>query len=289
MRNRRVTVVIPTFNRAHLLNDTIPSYIQDEVLEVIVIDDASTDNTIEVLTKLSQNNPRIKFLSNQKNIKQTGSKNIGILQCKTKYIYFGDDDSFLLSDSIHKLVNTMEVLDADIVGARALYMAPGESLIDTLQNNNITALSSIEVFNPLTFEHNFNMLTNSPILVSTCQACFLIKTEIAIKYKFCQWFIGPCQREESDYLIKLSAAGYQIYYESSACQINLPRNIAYGGAWSNVYKREFCLIYNHCIFTFRNFFFLKKIGGIYFIFNYLVFIYKNKFKYVYNNLLKNIL
>ena len=74
----KVSVIIPTYNRAHLLEKTIPTYFQQNVEEVIIVNDASTDNTKEILVKLKEKYPRIKFLNLEKNSKQTYCKNIGM-------------------------------------------------------------------------------------------------------------------------------------------------------------------------------------------------------------------
>ena len=47
-----ITVIIPTYNRAHLLPKIIPSYLQQRVSKIIIVDDASTDNTQEVVREL---------------------------------------------------------------------------------------------------------------------------------------------------------------------------------------------------------------------------------------------
>lgn len=95
-----VTVVIPSYNRAHLLELTIPSYIQPNVLEIIVVDDCSTDNTYEVIKKLQNKYPLIKYEKTPVNSKQTVAKNIGKRKANGEYVYFGDDDSLITSDSI---------------------------------------------------------------------------------------------------------------------------------------------------------------------------------------------
>ena len=48
-----ISVIIPSYNRAHLLQTTIPTYFQEGVGEVIIIDDCSTDNTQEIINKMS--------------------------------------------------------------------------------------------------------------------------------------------------------------------------------------------------------------------------------------------
>lgn len=102
-----VSVIMPSFNRAHLLPLTIPTYLQEDVLELIIVDDCSTDNTQSVVAELQKEYPQIVYVRNQRNSKQTFSKNVGIGLAKGEYIYFGDDDSILLPNSIKYLKETL--------------------------------------------------------------------------------------------------------------------------------------------------------------------------------------
>lgn len=52
---KTVTVVIPSYNRAKILPKTIPTYLQPDVNELIIIDDCSSDNTEQVVKKLQKN------------------------------------------------------------------------------------------------------------------------------------------------------------------------------------------------------------------------------------------
>ncbi|MCZ6088382.1 glycosyltransferase family A protein [Escherichia coli] len=66
----------------------MPSYFQDETLEVIVINDGSTDNTNSVLAELKEKYSQLVILENDTNKKQMYSKNRGIEIAKGKYIFF---------------------------------------------------------------------------------------------------------------------------------------------------------------------------------------------------------
>ena len=62
-----VSVVLPSFNRARLLPITIPTYFQEDVSEVILVDDCSSDNTAEVVKELQTRFPPLRYFRNEVN------------------------------------------------------------------------------------------------------------------------------------------------------------------------------------------------------------------------------
>lgn len=224
-----VSVVIPSYNRAHLLSYTIPSYAQDLVGEIIIVDDCSTDNTGEVIRQLQEKYPFIRYFRMPHNSKQTAAKNEGIKHAKFPYIYLGDDDSFITPDTIQELYSTLKAYDADVVGAKALYMHNQKELEHMnkfiLQNSRqVKSISDALDINKL-FYINFDFDCDFPQPVPFCPACALVKREIFDFIHFDVGYKGNAFREETDLFTRVSAAGYSIYYDSSAVQINLPRNI----------------------------------------------------------------
>ena len=79
MNEKLVSVIIPSYNRGFILEKTIPSYCQKNVGEIIIIDDASTDNTEEVIKKIQKTISILKYIKLTKNRKQTYAKNKGII------------------------------------------------------------------------------------------------------------------------------------------------------------------------------------------------------------------
>ena len=224
-----VSVVIPSYNRAHLLSYTIPSYAQELVGEIIIIDDCSTDNTQEIVKKLKNDFPIIRYFRMPHNSKQTAAKNEGIKHAKYPYIYLGDDDSFITPDTIQELYNTLITYDADVVGAKALYMHE-QCEMNTIDNfiqqysRQVKSAQDVLDINKL-FYINFDFDCNTPQPVPFCPACALVKREIFDFIHFDVNYRGNAFREETDLFTRVSAAGYSIYYDSSAVQINLPRNM----------------------------------------------------------------
>lgn len=226
----KVTVVVPTYKRAHLLEQTIPSYLQLGVAQLVLVDDCSPDNTPEVAQRLMAQYPQVMYLRNSVNGKQTTSKNRGKALAKTEYIYFGDDDSIMLPGAIQFLLQTAGETGSEIVGASALYLQDdkdGESSA-MARRRLVSRADDIVKLNRLQFD--FALETPQPMEVPVCHASFLIRTDAAKSVDFDTGYVGNCYREETDYLVRCRARGMKIAYDSRAVQINLPPSQATGGA-----------------------------------------------------------
>ncbi len=104
----KVSVIIPTFNRAKLLIEAIESVLAQKYrnYEIIVVDDGSTDETREVLIPYLAEQ-RIRYIF-QKNKKQASARNTGIRNSKGEYIAFLDSDDLWLSDKLELQVHALE-------------------------------------------------------------------------------------------------------------------------------------------------------------------------------------
>jgi len=102
-----VSVIIPTHNRAQLLPRAIRSVLGQtyENLELIIVDDGSTDNTPEIVKRFRA--PRILYLCHKVSRGAPVARNTGIQRAKGEYIAFLDDDDEWLP---HKLQTQLQVL-----------------------------------------------------------------------------------------------------------------------------------------------------------------------------------
>ena len=110
-RNRpRVSIVIPTYNRANLLDRSIRSVLNQtyQEFELIVVDDASTDNTSDVITKF--HDERIKFIRHDKNRGAGAARNTGIKAARYGYLAFHDSDDEWLPYKLEKQMRLFETL-----------------------------------------------------------------------------------------------------------------------------------------------------------------------------------
>jgi glycosyltransferase involved in cell wall biosynthesis len=107
MPNNTISVIIPTFNRSHLIETCIQSVFQQTYknFEVIVVDDGSTDNTKKVLEPYIQKK-QIKYFY-QKNRGQGAARNYGARHAKGEWLAFLDSDDTWKKDKLKKQINAI--------------------------------------------------------------------------------------------------------------------------------------------------------------------------------------
>jgi glycosyltransferase involved in cell wall biosynthesis len=95
-----VSVVIPTYNRAKLIRETLDSVLAQSIhdIEVIVVDDGSTDDTASLIDGYGQN---VRYLR-QENAGQGAARNRGIHAANSDYIAFLDDDDLWMANKLEK-------------------------------------------------------------------------------------------------------------------------------------------------------------------------------------------
>ena len=94
MNKPLISIIIPTFNRASMLDNSIESVRQQTFSdwELIIVDDASTDETENVIRKHMAEDIRIRYIKHNSNIGANATRNRGIQESSGDYIAFLDDD-----------------------------------------------------------------------------------------------------------------------------------------------------------------------------------------------------
>lgn len=104
----KVSIIIPTYNRAESLRSAITSVLNQSFqdFEIIIVDDASKDNTGEVVDAFKDT--RIKYIRHEVNKKEAGSRNTGLRNSIGDYIAFLDDDDEWLPDKLRLQVDLLD-------------------------------------------------------------------------------------------------------------------------------------------------------------------------------------
>src|ERR1051325_11615249 len=99
-----VSTIIPTYNRDELIGRSVQSVLSQtyQLLEVIVVDDASTDDTRDRIETLQQVDPRIQYVRHERNRGAQAARNTGIQAAKGEFIAFLDSDNEWLPQKLER-------------------------------------------------------------------------------------------------------------------------------------------------------------------------------------------
>lgn len=107
--NPLVSIIIPTYNRAHLISETLDSVVAQSYInwECIIVDDGSTDNSLEIFVHFNEKDRRF-FYYDRPNSKLKGPsscRNYGVEKSKGEYVIFLDSDDLLSITCLQDRIN----------------------------------------------------------------------------------------------------------------------------------------------------------------------------------------
>ena len=179
--NPKISIIISVYNGEGYLKTAVRSIQNQDFkdIEIIIIDDFSTDNSIKIIRELMKEDPRIVFLSNKENKGALYTKTKGVLQAKGKYVMTLDvDDLYASEDAFSTLYYEAEKYDLDIVGFGSI-----------INNKNILNKKIIKynyfenpiIFQPDIRERMYIKNKNGEITrLNSVIWCFFYKTELFI-------------------------------------------------------------------------------------------------------------
>ena len=120
--DKLISVIVPVYNSAKFLRQCIDS-IKDQTIreiELICVNDGSTDDSGAILTEYAAKDPRIQVINRINDGKgAAAARNLGLDHATGKYVIFLDGDDFFERDMLQKMVDSAEKNDADLVICRA--------------------------------------------------------------------------------------------------------------------------------------------------------------------------
>lgn len=107
MKNPKVSIVLPCYNGAKMIGEAIESVIAQtyQDWELIIVNDCSTDNTLEVAQSYAEKDQRIRVFSNEKNSKLPATLNHGFREAKGELWTWTSDDNLLLPTMLEEFVD----------------------------------------------------------------------------------------------------------------------------------------------------------------------------------------
>ena len=117
MNNPLISIILPVFNGEKYLAKAIKSCLEQtyETIEVIVVNDCSTDNTLAIVNEFVAQDSRVRLINNSENKRLPASLNIGHKEAKGEYLTWTSDDNIYQKDAIYKMYNTSKESNSDII------------------------------------------------------------------------------------------------------------------------------------------------------------------------------
>ena len=111
-----VSVIMPAYNAEPFIEEAIASVIAQTVAdwELIVIDDCSTDDTVQIVSAFVRQDPRIQLLTNASNMGVAKTRNRGLDLCRGQYVAFIDSDDVWHSHKLEKQLDLLKKTGAGI-------------------------------------------------------------------------------------------------------------------------------------------------------------------------------
>lgn len=120
----KISIIVPIYNSEAFLKKSIDS-IQVQTLqdiEIICVDDASSDCSVKILEDLQKNDERIKIIKLETNKGQGHARNVGMKSANGDYVGFVDSDDWVDANYFERLYQTAIEKNADIASAKIMYV-----------------------------------------------------------------------------------------------------------------------------------------------------------------------
>lgn len=156
-----VSIILPVYNGEKFLVQSIKSclYQTHKNFELIIVNDCSSDSSLQIAESFAHQDKRIKIISNRINLNLPASLNVGHRQAKGEYITWTSDDNFYEHNAIEVMLAEMSKSTVDIVHSNI-------NIIEKNGNNRFKDVMS----------NSLNLLFGNNI-----GACFLYKKEVFIR------------------------------------------------------------------------------------------------------------
>lgn len=127
-----VSIIVTAFNLEKYISECLDSIINQTYknIEIIVVEDCSSDNTLNIIKEYASKDNRIILIENEKNVGAGMGRRIGIKKAKGEYILCFDGDDWMSDNYIELMINTAKRTNSDIVCTNCQYIENGKIVKD---------------------------------------------------------------------------------------------------------------------------------------------------------------
>lgn len=156
--NKKISVIVPVYNTAQFLPRCLNSILDQTYnnLEIICVNDGSTDNSAGILKEYEKKDSRIKILA-QKNQGLSGARNTGLKKATGDYITFVDSDDEIESKMIESLLDAIKSTNSDIAVCSFKETYSNNKTKSFLHINQRKIYTTISALKSMLKEENFNL------------------------------------------------------------------------------------------------------------------------------------
>ncbi len=179
-----VSIILPTYNGSRFLRHSLDSCLGQSFrdIELIIVNDCSTDETPAIIEEYAQRDPRIKVIHNATNQRLPASLNIGFAAARGRYFTWTSDDNYYAPEAIAKMVAVLEQQpDTDLVYA------------DYYEVNDEDQITGVK---------HFGDINESIVKWEGCGACFLYKEAVHTRNK--GYNVSTFLIEDYDFFLRAS-------------------------------------------------------------------------------------
>lgn len=255
MIDNTVSIIIPTFNRKHTLMKVLDSYLsQDNLYELVIVDDGSTDGTCEYVQERAKS-AKITLVRHSSNTDLANARNSGINVAKGKHLMLGEDDVFLSQDYISRLLKCLEESGGDLVAGRILYLRDGEATEECINRYESFTGFFVDYWS---MAIRFSKRIEKDVTVPHLHALTLGKAEL---YKKIRYDSASIAREDTDFCIRAAKQGYKLLFCPHTICFHLPRDKTKSGQWkSGIFRRLRSNMEGNLSMMNNHYTFLKRAG-----------------------------
>lgn len=140
-----ISIILPVYNVEKYLGRCLTSILRQEKqdIEIIAVEDCSTDNSLKILKEYAVQYTQIKLIQNDQNRGLAYSRNRGIQAASGKYIYFMDSDDLLRDGALNYMYLCAEENSCDVVTFNADRVDENNKIIEQNVVGNLTGMSQV--------------------------------------------------------------------------------------------------------------------------------------------------
>ena len=162
----KVSVIIPVYNAEKYLRQCLDSVVNQTLreIEIICVDDGSTDGSLAILQEYAANDARVKVLQNDTNLKAGRSRNKALKLARGEYIHFLDADDYVASGSYDKVYESAHKNDVDVIRTRSYDLDAHTLAISLSEINSLSKVDESDFGQVFSFLDNPKLFLSIPVV-----------------------------------------------------------------------------------------------------------------------------